>query len=114
MTATADNRTKRPDIYTTAPRHCLEGKSTAIRYAVEPRDVPPSKAARRLHLTLEEFRGKLPELLKRGFPPADPTTGMFFLPAVDKWMEDRCALTSTRQTGDDSEIDRRLERAWGG
>jgi hypothetical protein len=84
---------------------------SSIRYPVEPRDIPPTKAARRLHLTLEEFRAKLPELLKRGFPPADPTTGMFFLPAIDKWMESRHGLTGGNDTRDDSEIDRRLERA---
>ena len=82
-----------------------------IRYKIEPRDIPTAKAARRMHLSLEEFRIKLPELLKRGFPPADPTTGMFFLPAIDKWMEARHGLTGGHETRDDSEIDRRLERA---
>jgi hypothetical protein len=38
---------------------------------------------------------------------------MFFLPAIDKWMEDRHGLTSNREPRDDSEIDRRLARAWG-
>jgi hypothetical protein len=85
-----------------------------IRFHVEPRDVPPKKAARRLHLSLEEFRAKLPQLLDRGFPAADPTTGMFFLPAIDKWMEARHGLTARDNARDDSEIDRRLERAgWG-
>jgi hypothetical protein len=88
--------------------------SNGIRFTVEPRDVPPTKAARRLHLTLEQFRAKLPELLKRGFPPADPTTGMFFLPAIDRWMEQRHGLTGSSGASDDSQIDRRLERAWGG
>jgi hypothetical protein len=85
-----------------------------IRYPVEPRDIPASKAARRLHLSLDEFRNKLPQLLKRGFPAPDPTTGMFFLPAIDKWMESRHELTTGQENCDDSEIDRRLERAWGG
>jgi hypothetical protein len=84
-----------------------------IRHRVEPRDVPASKAARRLHLTLEQFREKLPELHRRGFPTPDPTTGMFFLPAIDKWMEARHGLTGGREARDDSGIDRRLERAWG-
>jgi hypothetical protein len=65
-----------------------------IRFTVEPRDVPPTKAARRLHLTLEEFRAKLPELLKRGFPAPDPTTGNYYLPAIDRWMAARTGLTS--------------------
>jgi hypothetical protein len=60
-----------------------------IRFKIEPRDIPAEKAARRLHLSLDEFRTKLPELVKRGFPPADPTTGMFYLPAIDQWMARR-------------------------
>jgi hypothetical protein len=60
-----------------------------IRFKVEPRDIPAAKAARRLHLSLDEFRTKLPELVRRGFPPADPTTGMFYLPAIDQWMARR-------------------------
>jgi hypothetical protein len=64
-----------------------------IRSKVEPRDVPAWKAGRRLHLTEEQFISKLPELLQRGFPPADPTTGMFDLYAIDRWMDGRHALT---------------------
>ena len=60
-----------------------------IRFKIEPLDIPAAKAARRLHLTLDEFRTKLPELVRRGFPPADPTTGMFYLPAIDQWMARR-------------------------
>jgi hypothetical protein len=63
--------------------------SAAIRFAVEPGDVPPTKAARRLHLTLEEFQEKLPALLARGFPSADPTTGMYDLTAIDLWRASR-------------------------
>jgi hypothetical protein len=53
---------------------------------------------------VDEFREKLPELLRRGFPPADPTTGMFFLPAIDKWMASRNGLT----TGTGSQHDAKL------
>jgi hypothetical protein len=60
-----------------------------VRSKVEPRDIPPIKAARRLHLTLEEFRDKLPELQARGFPEPDPTTGMFDLKAIDTWADTR-------------------------
>jgi hypothetical protein len=60
-----------------------------IRYRVEPRDVPPVRAARRLHLTLFEFEQKKEELFRRGFPRADPTTGMFDLVAIDAWMDQR-------------------------
>ena len=88
--------------------------ATKVRFKIEPRDIPAVKAARRLHLSLEEFRIKLPELLKRGFPAPDATTGMFFLPAIDKWMEARHGLTVQQEPRDGSEIDRRLRRAWGG
>lgn len=62
-----------------------------IRFPVEPRDVPATKAARRLHLTDSEFDQKLPELLARGFPKPDPTTGMFDLDAIDEWRRRRHA-----------------------
>ncbi len=56
-----------------------------IRFNVEPRDVPPDKAARRLGLTLEQFNDVLPQLLRRGFPPSDPDTGNYDLDAIDQW-----------------------------
>jgi len=73
-------------------------RAAAIRFPVEPRDVPAQKAARRLHLTEDQFELKLPDLLARGFPPADPTTGMFDLDAIDAWRAARhrqadCAAT---------------------
>lgn len=66
-----------------------------IRSQVQPRDVPPVKAARRLHLTLAEFERLLPRLLKRGFPPPDPDTGNFDLKAIDAWMDARSGLVVT-------------------
>jgi hypothetical protein len=60
-----------------------------IRHKVEPGDVPPEKAARRLYLTLGEFQKKLPDLIERGFPPPDPTTGNFDLDAIDLWRRTR-------------------------
>ncbi|MGY3130871.1 hypothetical protein ACVWZM_001553 [Bradyrhizobium sp. USDA 4501] len=60
-------------------------KSSDIRFRIDPGDVPPEKAARRLHLTLARFNELLPNLLKRGFPPADPDTGMFDLERIDEW-----------------------------
>jgi len=56
---------------------------------VDPRDAPISKAARKLHLTVEQFRAKLPQLYERGFPHPDPTTGMFDLAAIDRWQDAR-------------------------
>jgi hypothetical protein len=66
--------------------------ANAVRFRVDPRDVPPEKVARRLHLTLEQFRHVEPNLRKRGFPPPDPDTGMYDLDAVDRWRELRHQL----------------------
>jgi hypothetical protein len=60
-----------------------------IRHRVDPGDVPPEKAARRMHLTLARFEEVLPDLLARGFPAADQTTGMFDLEAIDLWRKNR-------------------------
>ena len=63
-----------------------------IRFKVDPRDVPAVVAARRLGLSLDVFNGRLPDLLARGFPPPDPTTGNFDLKAIDAWMDQRSGL----------------------
>jgi hypothetical protein len=52
-------------------------RQAEIRYRVDPHNVPPEKAARRLHLTLARFNELLPSLIKRGFPEPDSDTGMF-------------------------------------
>lgn len=52
-------------------------------------DCPPVAAARILWLSLEQFERKLPELVKRGFPPPDPTTGMFDMDAINAWRKQR-------------------------
>jgi hypothetical protein len=44
-----------------------QNSARRIRFSVEPRDVPPEKAARRLHVTLAEFTVMLPALMDRGF-----------------------------------------------
>lgn len=83
----------------------------AIRSKVEPMDIPPVKAARRLHLTLEQFRQKLPELRDRGFPPPDPTTGHYYLPSIDQWMALRFDLTTRKGRQDDPDtINARIAR----
>jgi len=61
----------------------------SVRFPVEPRDVPASKAARRLHLTLREFEEVRDQLYARGFPRPDPTTGNFDLVEIDRWMDGR-------------------------
>jgi len=61
----------------------------APRFRIEPRDIPPEHAARRLGMTTEAFRSALPNLIARGFPNADPDTGNFDLPAIDRWCDAR-------------------------
>jgi hypothetical protein len=57
-----------------------------LRFKLPPGgDVPPLTAARRVGLSLDEFRLALPGLLARGFPPPDETTGNFDLDAIDAW-----------------------------
>jgi hypothetical protein len=48
-------------------------------------DVSRSIIALRLGLALPDFNLQLPELEKRGFPLADPTTGHYCIEAVDRW-----------------------------
>ena len=64
----------------------------SIRFRIEPRDVPADRAARRLGLSPGDFDARLPDLIARGFPPADPTTGHFDLKAIDAWMDRRSGL----------------------
>jgi hypothetical protein len=57
---------------------------------IEPRDIPPEQAARRLGLDYPaEFNAKLPNLLARGFPQPDADTGNFDLDAIDAWHRTR-------------------------
>jgi hypothetical protein len=62
-----------------------------MRFRVEPRDIPPEQAARRLGKTLAEFNTALPNLLARGFPAPDRDTGNFDLHAIDRWCDSRHA-----------------------
>ena len=61
-----------------------------LRFKLPPGgDVPPVTAARRMGLSLDAFREALPELVARGFPQADETTGNFDLDAIDTWRRTR-------------------------
>lgn len=71
-----------------------------VRYRVDPADVPAEKAARRLHLTPQQFRELLPNLMLRGFPAADPDTGMFDLDEIDRWRR----LRHGDKSGDRNEL----------
>jgi len=82
-----------------------------IRFPVDPRDVPPAKAARRLHLTLREFADLLPRLEARGFPSPDPDTGNYDLKKIDEWMDNRSIVTPRNFARDAREVvDDRIER----
>ena len=48
-------------------------------------DVPRAIIALRLGLTVSDFELRRPELERRGFPAADPTTGHYCIEAVDRW-----------------------------
>ena|SRR6266700_6694813 len=77
-------------------------------------DCPPIAAARRIWLTLAEFNGQLPQLLQRGFPRPDPTTGNYDLDAIDAWrrarypqlFSDRLTLAPTARDAKDVVADR--------
>jgi hypothetical protein len=100
-------------------------QQSQIRFPVDPRDVPPAKAARRLHLTLAEFERLLPRLVQRGFPRPDPDTRNYDLKAVDQWMDNRsslppyesaarCSRGNIRATGsDEGEAPMNLEHLMG-
>lgn len=61
----------------------------AIRFKVQPGDVPATEAARRLGLTIEAFNLALPNLVARGFPKPDPDTRNFDIEAIDAWRRRR-------------------------
>lgn len=84
---------------------------TGVRYVVEPRLVPPTKAARRLHLTLPEFRNHLPALRKDGFPAACSITGHFDLKAIDAWLDKR-AGTLAGEEMTQAEVDLAMQKAF--
>src|SRR5262245_25764388 len=70
-----------------------EVSGASLRFRVEPRCVPPSKAARRLGLSLIEFDRVKGELFAQGFPQPDAVTGNFDLKAVEAWQDARSGLS---------------------
>lgn len=48
-------------------------------------DVSAALIALRLGLSSADFEIRRSELEKRGFPEADPTTGLYAIEAVDRW-----------------------------
>jgi hypothetical protein len=76
----------------TAGQRNVTGAS--LRFRIDPRDVPASKAARRLGLTVAEFNRVRGDLFARGFPRPDPTTGNYDLKAIEAWQDARSGLAS--------------------
>ncbi len=58
-------------------------------FSIEPGDIAPSLAAKRMGLSPSAFACSLPELHKRGFPYPDATTGKFDFQAIEAWRRDR-------------------------
>ena len=67
----------------------------SLRFRIDPRDVPASKAARRLGLTASEFNRVRDDLFVRGFPRPDQTTGNYDLKAIEAWQDARSGLASS-------------------
>ncbi|MGY6709759.1 MAG: hypothetical protein ACXIVF_15675 [Rhizobiaceae bacterium] len=63
-----------------------------IRFAIQPRMVPPDKIARRLGVTRATFAEKRAALEANGFPKPDPVLGNYCLQAVDNWIDARAGL----------------------
>jgi hypothetical protein len=64
--SSADNLTS--EVVNSGKRRARNALSPSrVRFHVDPRDVPPEKAARRLPLTLEEFNALWPKLRERAF-----------------------------------------------
>jgi hypothetical protein len=83
-------------------------RASPVRFSVDPRDLPPEKIARRLHLALVEFLALKSELKSRGFPEPDRSTGMYDSVAVERWMDARSHLTAARS--DDAQTQARDSR----
>lgn len=71
---------------------------------MEPRLVPPIKAARRLHLTLAEFNQVIARLLQRGFPHPDPDIGHYDLKAIDEWLDRQMGMQQGTVACDPREV----------
>jgi hypothetical protein len=91
----------------------MPGPANHIRYRVDPRGIPPIKAARRLGLTLAAFDAKLAELEARGFPRHDPTTGNYDLIAIDAWMDRQSALPNVSGVLTDRPAARNAQEVFG-
>ncbi len=85
-----------------------------IRFPVQPRMVPPEKAARRLGVTMAVFREKQEQLEAQGFPKPDAILGTYCLQAVDNWIDRRAGLRPAGGTMSDPSVamERIQSQAW--
>ena len=60
-----------------------------MRFKIVPPDVPASAVSRPLGISEAHFANCLADLLARGFPGPDATTGNFDLKAVEAWQDRR-------------------------
>jgi hypothetical protein len=82
-----------------------------MRFRIPPGDIPIEQAARRLGLSVERFRHLSPDLIARGFPSADETTGNYSLDAIDEWRRRRYPrLFKLSKSAKDATMDRPMER----
>jgi hypothetical protein len=63
-----------------------------IRIKIMPRDVPSAAIARLLGISEDRFNDCLPDLLPRGLPGPDSTTGNYDMKAVQAWQDRRSGL----------------------
>lgn len=71
---------------------------TAPRFKIVPRDVPASAVARLLGISEARFINCVADLLARGFPGPDATTGNYDLKAVEAWQDRRSGLAAALAT----------------
>jgi hypothetical protein len=79
-----------------------------IRFKVQPRLAPAAVAARRLGLSVDDFRAKVGELRLIGFPAPCSVTGNFDLVAIDAWLDRRAGLALRTLSSEAAAISDRL------
>lgn len=70
-----------------------------MRFKIAPRDVPAAAVSRLLGISEARFANCLADLLARGFPGPDATTGNFDLKAVEAWQDRRSGLSGAIVAG---------------
>lgn len=89
-------------------------RALGFRFPLQPKLIPAEKVARRLGLPPARFRELLPQLVKAGFPAADPIVGNYSMQAVDAWIDTRAGLTNANDpvSAQAAMLQAVRERAW--